>query len=283
VPNTVNRRPGASVRARVKVLEGGTSIVRRDDVATEEPLEIRLAAGSSRRTVAVTMRTPGHDFELAAGWLSGEGVVAMAEDIVRVDYCTDMDVPAEQQYNIVTVTLRGDVLPEVDTLDRHGYTTSACGVCGKASIDALELRCAPVTVDAALGVQTLYSLPQGLKLAQASFARTGGSHAAGLADLAGEFQLVREDVGRHNAVDKVIGRQLLDGAGATGPMVLMVSGRTSFEIVQKAVVAGIPIVAGVSAPSSLAVSLAEEFGVTLVGFLRGRRANVYSHFDRIVT
>jgi FdhD protein len=278
-------RPGPSVRARVRVIEDGADgrrdVFRRDDVATEEPLEIRLSAGAARRTVAVTMRTPGHDFELVAGYLLAEGVIATAEDLVRVDYCTDLDVTAEQQYNIVTAGLRSPVMPEPDTLDRHGYTSSACGVCGKASIDALEVRCSPVAVECALDVETLYALPDRLRAAQGVFERTGGLHAAGLVSLAGDVLVAREDVGRHNAVDKVFGHTLLHAAVPVGPGVLMVSGRTSFEIVQKAVAAGVPIVAGVSAPSSLAVSLAERLGVTLVGFLRGRKANVYSHPDRI--
>lgn len=281
----VDARPGPSVRARVRVLEDvGTErrdVVRRDDVATEEPLEIRLSAGPARRTMAVTMRTPGHDFELVAGYLLSEGVIATADDLTRVDYCTDLDVTAEQQYNVVTAALRSHLLPEAATLDRHGYTASACGVCGKASIDALEVRCAPVSVDCALGVETLYALPEGLRSAQSVFARTGGLHAAGLATLDGTIRVTREDVGRHNAVDKVVGHTVLNACVPVGAGVLVVSGRTSFEIVQKAVAAGVPIVAGVSAPSSLAVSLAERLGVTLVGFLRGRKANVYSHADRI--
>ena len=275
-----NPRPGASVRARVRVLGAGTDIVRRDDVATEEPLEIRLAAGVERQTVAVTMRTPGHDFELAAGWLASEGVLGTAEDLRRVDYCTDMDVPAEQQYNIVTVTLSAVALPDLDRLDRHGYTSSACGVCGRASIDSLRERCQPVQADVSIDAEMLYTLPDALRSAQTVFAKTGGLHGAALASAAGELAVVREDVGRHNAVDKVFGHRLLtDPAGAHD--ILVVSSRTSFEIVQKAIAGGVAVVAGVSAPSSLAISLAEDFGVTLVGFLRGRSANVYSHTDRI--
>ena len=277
-------RPGPSVRARVRVIEDGAAgrrdVIRRDDVATEEPLEIRLAAGPARRTVAVTMRTPGHDFELVAGYLRSEGVIAGAEDLVRVDYCTDLDVTAEQQYNVVTAALPGPRLPDLPMLDRHGYTSSACGVCGKSSIDALEVRCPPVAEECTIDVETLFALPDALRAAQGVFARTGGLHAAGIASLDGQLGVVREDVGRHNAVDKVFGHQLLRGGSADG-RVLVVSGRTSFEIVQKAIAAGIPIVAGVSAPSSLAISLADRLGVTLVGFLRGRKANVYSHTERV--
>ena len=276
-----DRRPGSSVRTRVRVIGDGTDVIRRDDVATEEPMEIRLLAGVQRRTVAVTMRTPGHDFELTAGWLMAEGVLARAEDLVRVDYCTDVDLPADQYFNVVTATLRAAALPPVAALDRHGYTSSACGVCGKASIDALGVRFPAVDVDAGVDVDVLYGLPGRLRSAQGTFERTGGLHAAALADVDGRLRVTREDVGRHNAVDKVLGHELLAGSLPAGPSILMVSGRTSFEIVQKAVAAGVPVVAGVSAPSSLAVSLAEEFGVTLVGFLRGRRANIYSHVDRI--
>ena len=279
-------RPGSSVRARVRVIEdtggGRRDVIRRDDVATEEPLEIRLAAGTQRATVAVTMRTPGHDFELVAGYLLAEGVIAAADDLVRVDYCTDLDVTAEQQYNVVTATLSAHALPELATLDRHGYTASACGVCGKANIDALAVRCPPVTVACTVAVETLFALPDRLRAEQSVFARTGGLHAAGLASADGQISVAREDVGRHNAVDKVLGHALMHGSVPAGPAVLMVSGRTSFEIVQKAVAAGVPIVAGVSAPSSLAVSLAEELGVTLIGFLRGRRANVYTRPERVL-
>ena len=274
-------RRGPSVRTRVRVIEDGTDVLRRDDVATEEPMEIRLVAGAQRRTVAVTMRTPGHDFELTAGWLASEGVVDQRSDLERIDYCTDIELPADQHYNVVTATLRAPALPVLDTLDRHGYVSSACGVCGKASIDALRLRCAVVDIDAPIDLDVLFGLPDRLRASQGTFARTGGLHAAGLADLDGSLRVAREDVGRHNAVDKVIGHQFLGGSRSAGPTVLVVSGRTSFEIVQKAVTAGIPVLAGVSAPSSLAVALAERFGVTLVGFLRGRRANVYTHPDRI--
>ncbi len=296
-----DRRPGGSVRAKVRVLDGDVDVIRRDDLATEEPLEIRLAAGSDRQTVNVTMRTPGHDFELVAGWLLAEGVIATADDLARVDYCTDVDVAEHQQYNVVTATLRRPELPDLGALERHSYTSSACGVCGKASIDAVASRCAPLSTTASLSADVLYGLPDQLRQGQGVFTRTGGLHAAGLFTLAGQRLVVREDVGRHNAVDKVVGAALVGGTLVRGtvaeatsadgplggstphaPLVLLVSGRTSFEIVQKAIAAGVPFVAGVSAPSSLAVSLARESGVTLAGFLRGRRANVYSHPDRIL-
>jgi FdhD protein len=277
----MSERPGSSVRARVTVLEGSESLVRRDHLATEEPLEIRLAAGEERSRVAVTMRTPGHDFELAAGFLAGEGVVRDQDDLRRVDYCTDIDVPAEQQYNVVTVTLRAAELPDLVRLDRHGFVSSACGVCGKASLDALAIRSAPISSDETITLATLYTLPDRLRAAQAVFGDTGGIHAAALFTADGVPIVVREDVGRHNAVDKVVGHRLLHGGPA--PAVLMVSGRTSYEIVQKAVAARVPLVAGVSAPTSLAVAAAEQFGVTLAGFLRGEHVNVYCHPERIAS
>jgi FdhD protein len=277
----MSERPGSSVRARVTVLEGSESVVRRDHLATEEPLEIRLAAAEERSRVAVTMRTPGHDFELAVGFLAGEGVIRDQDDLRRVDYCTEIDVPAEQQYNIVTVTLRAAELPELVRLDRHGFVSSACGVCGKASLDALAIRSAPVSSSESITLATLYALPDRLRAAQAVFGDTGGLHAAALFTGDGVPIVVREDVGRHNAVDKVVGHRLLHGGPA--PAVLVVSGRTSYEIVQKAVAARVPVVAGVSAPTSLAVAAAEQFGVTLAGFLRGEHVNVYSHPERVAS
>lgn len=272
-------RPGPSVRARVTAVRGRDSVVRRDDLATEEPLEIRVAAGSQRATVAVTMRTPGHDFELAAGYLAAAGVLTDADDLARLDYCTDVDVPAEQQFNVVTVTLRANVLPDLLRAERSAVVSSACGVCGSATLDALAVRAEPVTSSLRVELSTLYALPERLRAAQAVFGSTGGIHAAGLFTAAGEPVVVREDVGRHNAVDKVLGRRLLDGAPLDA--VLMVSGRTSFEIVQKALAARIAVVAGVSAPSSLAVSLAERFAITLAGFLRDERVNLYAHPERV--
>jgi FdhD protein len=275
----MERRPGPSVRARVLVITGSDAVLRRDDLATEEPLEIRLAAGRQRARVAVTMRTPGHDFDLAAGYLAGEGVICRADELVRVDYCTDLDLPADQRFNVVTATLRSAELLDVERLARHSFVSSSCGVCGKASLDALQIRAPVVDADVAVSLDTMLALPGRLRTGQAVFGATGGLHAAGLFSAAGAAIVVREDVGRHNAVDKVLGHRLLHGdADAT---VLMVSGRTSYEIVQKAVTAGIPVVAGVSAPTSLAVDAAQRFGVTLAGFVREDRANVYTHRERI--
>lgn len=276
-------RPGGTVRARVMVVaDGREQPARRDSLATEEPLELRIAAGGERRTLAITMRTPGADFELAAGFLYGEGVVTRAGQIRRITYCTDAEADAEQRYNIVNVELDAARLPDLPTLDRHFTTTSACGVCGKASLDALKVRgCAIPEGGPVVDAEVLYGLPDALREAQGLFESTGGLHAAGLFEADGTLLAVREDVGRHNAVDKLIGWALLDGRTPLDRQVLMVSGRTSYEITQKALAAGIPMVCAVSAPSSLAVSLAEEFGMTLVGFLRGRRFNVYAGAERV--
>jgi FdhD protein len=278
--NTV--RPGASTRARVREITDGEERIHRDNLATEEPLEIRLVAGGVKRTLAITMRTPGADFELAAGFLYAEGVISGHESITSIAYCTDRDVDEEQRYNIVTVMLAADELPELRGLDRHFTTTSACGVCGKESLEALKIRGCPVLPPGpSLSPETVYGLPGTLRAAQGLFESTGGLHAAALFDTSGELVRVREDVGRHNAVDKLVGWALLADRLPLSSHVLMVSGRSSYEIMQKAVVARIPIVCAVSAPSSLAVALADEFGMTLVGFLRDRRFNVYAGAERI--
>lgn len=276
-------RRGSTVRARVRVVDDGREVRRRDTLATEEPLEVRLLAAGERRTLAITMRTPGNDFELAAGFCHGEGLVAGPDEIARITYCTDPDVDAEQQYNIVNVSLTAPVLPELRGLERHFTMTSACGVCGKASLEALSLRGCPVPAPDGPIVEadTLYRLPETLREAQGLFSSTGALHAAGLFTADGELCCLREDVGRHNAVDKVIGWALLSGRLPLRDHVLVVSGRSSYEIMQKALVAGIPVVCAVSGPSSLAVDVATEFGMTLVGFLRGRRFNVYAGAERI--
>ncbi|MFB4282613.1 MULTISPECIES: formate dehydrogenase accessory sulfurtransferase FdhD [unclassified Nonomuraea] len=274
-------RPGPSTRIRIRELSGSTARDRRDDLATEEPLEIRLtAADGTRRTVAITMRTPGHDFELAAGFLRGEGLVG-AGDIAAIAYCTDEDLPPEARYNTVTVHLHGPV-PDLPALDRHFLTSSACGVCGSAGLEALRDRCEPVPRGLLeLSPELLYTLPDALRAAQGVFGKTGGLHAAGLFTAAGRLVAVREDVGRHNAVDKLVGWAALSERLPLSEHVLMVSGRTSYEIMQKALAAGLPVVCAVSAPSSLAVELARDFGLTLVGFLRGERCNVYAGAERI--
>ena len=275
---------GACTPARVRVLDDGRDLVRDDVLATEEPLEIRLAARDGGiRTVAITMRTPGADFELAAGFLHTEGVAEGHASVRRVDYCVEA---GEQRYNVVTVHLAADHLPELAALERYGTMSSACGVCGKASLEALQLRgVAPLPpAQPTVARDIVFALPVVLRAAQGNFSRTGGLHAAGLFEAGdGSPVVVREDVGRHNAVDKVVGWALLkDRLSELERSVLVVSGRAGYEIVQKAAAARIPIVCAVSAPSSLAVAAAQELGLTLVGFLRGRRANVYAGPDRLV-
>jgi len=276
-------RVGSKVRTRVTVVEGGRHRVRDDQLAAEEPLEIRLQAGGETQTVAVTMRTPGNDFELAAGFLHNEGIVEGPSQVSGITYCVDADVAADQRYNIVNVGLRLARLPELATLERHFYTTSACGVCGKASLDAIELRDCPVLPSGPkVSPSILTSLPEKLRAAQGLFEATGGLHAAGLFDAEGNLVCLREDVGRHNAVDKLIGWAFMQRSLPLHDSILLVSGRASFEILQKSTVAGLPVVCAVSAPSHLAVDVARRFGVTLIGFLRGERLNVYTGAERIL-
>lgn len=269
-------RPGAATRAKVWTLDGETEVRRRDSVVTEEPLEIRLSAGGRTQTVAVTMRTPGHDFELATGFLHAEGLLPGVPH--QVSYCADVE-RADQKFNVVTVETDG---PALEAPVRSGIVSSACGMCGSASLDALRERgLCRVADDVPVPVDVLYGLPDALRSAQGVFEVTGGLHAAGLFTADGSLMATREDVGRHNAVDKLVGWGVLGDRLPLSGTVLMVSGRCGYEIVQKAVAAGIPVVASVSAPSSLAVAVAEDFGVTLVGFLRGRRCNVYAGRERL--
>src|SRR5918998_4174316 len=275
-------RSGSKTKARVRVVEDGRARVKSDNLATEEPMEIRLVTGGRRQTVAVTMRTPGTDFELAAGFLYGEGIVSSRDEIEKISYCVDSDVDAEQRYNIVNVELRGNREYDLRSLERNFYTTSACGVCGKASLDQLELRGCPVIGPGPeISAETIYSLPEKLREAQALFDSTGGLHAAALFDAEGNLVALREDVGRHNATDKLVGWALLENKLPLAGHLVMVSGRSSFEILQKCLTAGVPFVCAISAPSSLAVDVAREFGMTLVGFLRDRRFNVYAGYERI--
>jgi FdhD protein len=275
-------RRGSKTKTRVRVVEEGRVRVRPDTLATEEPMEIRLLAGDVKQTVAVTMRTPGADFELAAGFLYGEGIVSSTDDVAKISYCVDSDIDAEQRYNIVNVELRGNRGYDLRPLERHFYTTSACGVCGKASLEQLELRGCPVIPPGPeVTAQTIYGLPEKLREAQGLFDATGGLHAAALFDKNGELITLREDVGRHNATDKLVGWALLERRLPLGDHIVMVSGRSSFEILQKCLTAGVPIVCAISAPSSLAVDVAKGFGMTLVGFLREGRFNVYAGSDRI--
>ena len=278
------RRRGSKSRVRVRVVEEGRIRVRPDTLATEEPMEIRLISGDVRRTAAITMRTPGADFELAAGFLYGEGIVRSPEDILKISYCVDADLDAEQQYNIVNVKLRGSRDYDPKALERHFYTTSACGVCGKASLEQLELRGCPMILPGpTIAAEVIYSLPEKLRKAQGLFEATGGLHAAALFDARGNLVALKEDVGRHNATDKLVGWALLEGRLPLSNHIVMVSGRSSFEILQKCLAAEVPVVCAISAPSSLAVDVARRFGMTLVGFLRGKRFNVYTGHERIRT
>ena len=264
-------------RTRVIAVRDGRARERDDGLAAEEPLEIRAAGpGQEPVRVAVTMRTPGHDFELAAGFLTTEGLLAPG-DVSAVAYCED---PGVQRYNVVTVRSRAPF--DLKGAERNFFATSSCGICGKAALEAVSVRCEPLTDPAEAGAATLASLPGAMRSAQPVFDRTGGLHAAGLFDTAGSLIVLREDVGRHNAVDKVAGALALEGRDGSG-RILLVSGRLSFEIVQKAAVARVPIVCAVSAPSSLAVEAAEALGVTAVGFLRAGGFNIYAHPGRVVT
>jgi FdhD protein len=275
-------RRSSKTKTRVRVVQDGKMRVRPDTLATEEPMEIRLITGGERQTVAVTMRTPGADFELAAGFLYGEGIVKSPDDIAKISYCVDSDLDAAQQYNIVNVELRGGREYDLRPLERHFYTSSACGVCGKASLEQLELRGCPVALPGPeVSAETLYALPEKLREAQGLFDATGGLHAAALFDAEGNLVALREDVGRHNATDKLVGWALLENRLPLAGHLVMVSGRSSFEILQKCLTAGVPFVCAISAPSSLAVDVAREFGMTLVGFLRDRRFNVYAGQERV--
>jgi FdhD protein len=277
---TAPKRPAATVPATPLVIRDGTAKPRSDQLAAEEPLEIRINSGGADYQISVTMRTPGNDFELAVGFLTTEGVISGRNDVDQVRYC--VGGPTEQEYNIVTVALRPGVVFDSERLRRNFYTTSSCGVCGKASLEALEVREGPTlpagpVVDSAL----LAELPSRLRSGQKLFDRTGGLHAAGLFTPNGTLVALREDVGRHNAVDKLVGWMILEGRLPAGETILAVSGRASFEIMQKALAAGIPVVAAVSAPSSLAVDLAERFGMTLAGFVREGSLNVYTGKQRV--
>lgn len=252
-----------------------------DQVVGEEPLEIRVEGpGVPAVPVAVTMRTPGHDFELAAGFLVGEGIVGKGKAGIRsVRYC-ELPPGDPQMYNVVTVTL--DQTPELGDRQRKGTVTSACGVCGTATIDLLYQQCEPFPSGLTVDTAVLVGFPDALRRAQKLFDRTGGLHGAGLFGADGRVLAVREDIGRHNAVDKLAGWAALSKRLPLSDGVLVVSGRVSFEIVQKAAVAGIPVVVAVSAPSSLAVDTARRFNMTLAAFVRNGRANLYAGEDRVV-
>lgn len=255
-----------------------------DHLATEEPMEIRVAYhdgdGPAQTSISVTMRTPGHDFELAAGFLFSEGIVRNRDDLVDIAYCTDTETPQEQ--NVVTVTLAPSIDFDVDRLDRNFFANSSCGVCGKATLDSLQLSgYRPIESETTMSAEVLRSLPNIMREQQRTFAATGGLHASALFQPNGDLVALREDIGRHNTVDKLVGANLMEGDLPLDRYILLVSGRTGFEILQKSLVAQIPIVASIGAPSTLAADLATEFGITLVGFLTEDGFNIYSHPHRI--
>ena len=258
--------PGKIIRRK----QDGSLEYLRDDLTIEEPLEIRIG----RKTLATTMRTPGHDDELAAGFLVSEAIVREPREIAGI---------SETRDNVVIVDLAAGVKVKLNSVQRFGTISSSCGICGKSSIDAIRQNFPAIkSVNARIHIDTLLSLPRKLREAQIDFARTGGIHAAGIFDVNGEPKIVREDIGRHNAADKAIGRAFLDDQLPLDRHLLLVSGRASFEIMQKALAAGIPIVASVSAPSTLAMEFARESNQTLIGFLRPPSFNVYSHVERVI-
>ena len=288
----------------VEKMVGLTPNPAQDSVAIEEPLEIQLGYGPmnarAMKSISVTMRTPGDDFELAVGFLMTEGVVRDAADIERIAYPAMGEddaaqdeanetgkglksaMPYQPRRNIVRVELASDVEVSLANLERNFYTTSSCGICGKASLLALRSVCPPRRSSSfSIGAELLYTLPDRLREAQSVFDRTGGLHGAGLFDSAGMLLMLREDVGRHNAVDKLLGAQFLADRTPLRDTLLLLSGRASFELLQKALMGGIPMVASVGAPSSLAVQVAREFNIVLVGFLRENRFNIYHGADRI--
>ncbi len=283
-----------TVRASISRFREGVTVQRRDVVTVEEPLELRVRwcddGKWTTRNVAVTMRTPGDDFELAAGFLFSEGLVTVREHVQEIAYCGDQG-PTE--FNVVTIRLREGATFDTELINRNFYTTSSCGICGKGSLDAVEIRGAipfpeidsgaGSTADTRVDSKVLASLPSRLHEGQPLFHRTGGLHAAALFTPDGSMELLREDVGRHNAVDKVVGRAFLDGDLPLEGRIVVVSGRTSFEIMQKALAAGVPFVASVGAPSSLAVDVARRFRMTLAGFVRNGGFNLYSEPGRVST
>ncbi len=275
-----------------RIIQDGESEVLSDDLAVEEPLEIRLGFPDGKhRAVSITMRTPGDDAELAAGFLFTEGIIKTSEQVEQIRHCGlkigmqkgTLDRAAALNSNTIRVDLADASAVDLKKLERHFYTTSSCGVCGKSSIEALRTEATSIAANGLrVPAEVIHSLPEKLRESQDVFDRTGGLHASALFDADGRVDIVREDVGRHNALDKVIGRKFLDGDTPLGERVLLVSGRASFELVQKALMAGIPILAAVGAPSSLAVELAREYGMTLVGFVRDGRFNVYCGGERIL-
>ena len=285
----------AILETTVRRVEPGTEEREFSDVlAVEEPLEIRLGfPGGTHKAVSITMRTPGEDAELAAGFLFTEGIIKSSEQIKQIRHCGlkirkgsgTVDRAGALNSNTIRVDISEGVEVDLERLNRHFYTSSSCGVCGKSSIDALKTgaKKLPEAAGPTVDPQLISRLPLLLRHEQETFDKTGGLHASALFDLDGTLDIIREDVGRHNALDKVIGRKFLDGGLPLDKCILLVSGRASFELVQKALMAGIPFLAAVGAPSSLAVELAREFGMTLIGFVRDSRFNIYCESHRVRT
>jgi FdhD protein len=270
------RTPRSVDLTQVTEWNDGAAVRKDDYLAAEEPLEIRIG----ENPLSVTMRTPGHDLELAAGFLFTEGLVQRREQIIALENAASDD--DGKRGNVVRAEVAAEALPDFDKLRRHFFATSSCGICGKASIDAVRSRLLRTpNPDFRVEPKLIVSLPDALRSEQDVFERTGGLHAAALFDGRGDLLIVREDIGRHNAVDKVIGWALLNDRIPLSDCIMLVSGRGGFEIIQKAISAGIPVVASVSAPSSLAVQLARELRLTLIGFLRGNRFVVYAGEDRV--
>ncbi|HTL27743.1 MAG TPA: formate dehydrogenase accessory sulfurtransferase FdhD [Tepidisphaeraceae bacterium] len=250
----------------------GTTDSSSDELAREEPLEIRVRG----RAISVTMRTPGNDEELAAGFLLSEGLISKQSDVLRMEPCA-----RNEEGNLLNVVLTPQVNVDFEKLTRHVFASSSCGLCGKATIDAIRTTFSQVISDVRIDPEVIVGLPEKMRTNQSTFDRTGGLHAAAIFDMSGKLVVLREDVGRHNAVDKVLGYALLHDLMPLDRHILVVSGRSSFEIMQKALAGRLPIIAAVSAPSSLAVDFARESGQTLIGFLRDGRMNIYSHENRI--
>jgi FdhD protein len=272
---------------KIKKVNDGSVSIADDLLAVEEPLEIRIGYGAKtnreQKSISVTMRTPGNDFELALGFLFTEGIIQSSNQITQIKYCTEANT-IENQENIVRVELREDVKIDFQKLQRNFYTTSSCGVCGKASIESVRTVFQQPTTNnyqpSTISHQLILSLPQKLRTKQNVFEYTGGLHACAIFDLTGNLLLLREDVGRHNALDKLIGAAISDHINLDN-CILLLSGRASFELIQKAAMAGIKVVCAVGAPSNLAVEIAKEFNITLIGFLRENRFNIYSFEERI--
>ncbi len=283
-------RPSSKKRKTIIKVEGNVATKKQDYLVTEEPLEIRLRKPSQTRKaeserLSITMRTPGtpeHDFELVTGLLYNEGIIQKQSDIQKLSYCVDKLLNEEQRFNVINVQLNKDI--DVNDIQQRTFiSNSACGVCGKSSLNALHTQ-GYCSIDSAMKItpELIKSLPNKLMTEQGVFTQTGGIHAAALFDTDGNLLALREDVGRHNALDKLIGWAVLENKVPLENSILLMSSRASFELIQKAVVAGIPMVCALSAPSSLAVQLADEFGISLVAFLRDERFNIYTHEERIL-